>query len=95
MIDAEKCRKCGVSVWLASSTDPDVQFTIDEHACHACEYQEQHEDKKPNNERKKFGVTEFVVPIHADSELKGIAPESIPNLDWKYRYQFLHGKKPE
>lgn len=95
MIDAEKCRKCGIDFWLAYSDDPEIQFEIDEHTCHACAYQEQHEDKKSDKDPKKFGVTEFVVPVHSDSELRDIKPEDIPKLDWKYRYSYFHGHKPE
>jgi len=94
MIDNEKCRKCGTEMWIAFNEDRDIQFEIDEHTCHACAHLEMHEDKKSDKEPKKFGVTEFVKPVHADSELKDIDPEDIPKLDWKYRYSFIHGHKP-
>lgn len=59
-LDAEKCRKCGTSAHEAFSEDPNIQFAIDEHTCHACAFLEDYEDKKSDKDKKKFGVTEFV-----------------------------------
>lgn len=95
MIDNEKCRKCGVPVWKGCSENSDIQFQIEEHHCYSCAYLEQHEDSKPEKEQKKFGVTEFVEAVHADTELKGINPEDVPEIDWRYRVEFYTGKMPD
>ena len=95
VIDNEKCRKCGTEVWLGSNDDSEIGFELDEHNCYACAFLEQEADRKTDKEPKKFGVTEFVKPVHTDSELKDIDPADIPPLDWKYRYQFYHGHKPD
>ena len=95
ILDSEKCRKCGTPTWQGCSENADIQFEIDEHHCYACEYLEQYEDKKSDKDPKKFGVTEFVKAIHSDAELHDIKPEDIPELDWKYRYEFYHGHKPD
>lgn len=94
MIDAEKCRKCGLDFWVAQSDDPEIAFEIEEHSCHSCAYLEQHQDKKSDKDAKKFGVTEFPKPVHTDSELVGIDPAKVPKIDWKYRYKFFHGELP-
>jgi len=92
MIDNEKCRKCGTEMWLAFSEDRDIQFEVEDHACHACAHLEEVQDKRSDKDAKKYGVTEFVKAVHADSELKDIKPEDVPKLDWKYREKYLLGE---
>lgn len=64
----ERCKKCGVEAWHAHSEDANILFKLEEHKCHACAHLEEVEDKKSDKEKKKHGVTEQVVAIHALDE---------------------------
>lgn len=59
----EKCPQCGVPIWHAFSSDPDIEFKLKTISCHACHHKEtngtKHEDKKP-------GESQIVYPVPVD-----------------------------
>lgn len=67
-LDSEKCGKCGLPAWHAFSEDNSIEFEMDEHKCHACEYKEKADEKV---KKEKPGVTRFVkaVPVEGFEHL--------------------------
>jgi hypothetical protein len=67
-LEAEKCGKCGVPAWHAFSEDNTIEFAMDEHKCHACEFKEKADEKV---KKEKPGITRFVkaVPVEGIEEL--------------------------
>jgi hypothetical protein len=62
MDEDERCPKCGVPAWWAYSTNPEIEFELDEHTCHSCAFKADEEGKL----KDEPGVTRIVRAVHID-----------------------------
>lgn len=61
----EKCGTCNQPTWHAYSSNPDIDFELQEITCHACEYKEQN---APEPKDRKPGQNHVVRAVPADED---------------------------
>lgn len=58
----QKCPQCGVPIWYAFSSNPDVGFKLKTIKCHGCI----HKATETKDQEQKPGVSHVVYPVPAD-----------------------------
>ena len=60
MLLEEKCPSCGVPIWWAFSTNPDIGFKLKTITCYGCQHKEtegpEYKDKKPGESQVVYAV---------------------------------------